>query len=482
MTNEPLSPQRKWARFRLLVICALLSCPPRRGELCGQIAKLVARRWTHPISGGPLVLGFSTVERWYYVARDADDPLVALMRKVRSDAGIPRSMSEALIEVVVAHFKEHPGWSYWLQHKNLAAVVRRDELGDAPSYATVRRFMRAAGLHKRRKRSKRGTEAGLAAEARLEQREVRSYEVEYVGELYHSDFHIPDGRDFRIPLQDGTWVTPVLCAVIDDHSRLICHAQWYISSEDSDSYTHCIGQAFAKRGLPRGWMQDNGAPMKAGETRSGLTRLGITIHDILAYSPDQNGKQENFWDKFDSRVMPQLESVAPHDLTLALLNEATLAFVEVEHNAEIHSEIGVAPRERFLKSRNVLRPCPPSAALRQAFTIEVSRTQRRSDGTTTLDGVRFELPSAYRHLERLTLRYARWDLSVAYLCDPREDRILCPLYPINKRANASGRRKALCPTASKGRFQLPAGIAPHLLEQIQELRANDLPTPYLHKD
>jgi transposase InsO family protein len=482
MTTETLSPSRLWARFRLLVIATLLSCPPRRGELHDSIRALAARRWVHPISGDPLVLGFSTIERWYYQARDADDPLAALKRKVRSDAGLPRLLDEGLITALVKQFQQHPGWSYWLHHRNLAAISRRDDLSDVPSYSTVRRFMRSAGLHKRRKRSQRGTPAALAAEARLEQREVRSYESEYVGQLYHSDFHIPDGRALQIPLRDGSWATPVLCAVIDDRSRLICHAQWYLTGESTESYTHCLWQALGKRGLPRGWMHDNGAPMKAGETRGGLDRLGIEEHRTLAYSPDQNGKQESFWAKLESRLMPQLEAVAPHDKTLALLNEATLAFVEVEHNAETHSETGEAPRELFVAGVDVLRSCPPSAALRQAFTIEISRSQRRSDGTTTIDGVRFEIPSTYRHLERLALRYARWDLSVAYLCDPRSDHVLCALHPLDKRANADGRRKALRPPVANGRLQLPDGIAPHLLELIQGLRAHGLPTPFIAKD
>jgi transposase InsO family protein len=481
MSNDPLSSQRKWARFRLLVICELLSQPPRHGELSEKVRALAARPWTHPIDGDPLVLGFSTIERWYYQARDADDPVSALMRKVRGDAGLSRSFDKALLEALVAQFREHPNWSYWLHHQNLEAVARRDNLGQVPSYSTLRRFMRSAGLHKRKKRSARGTAAGWAAEARLEQREVRSFEVEYVGQLFHSDFHVA-GHDLQVILQDGQRRTPTLCAVIDDHSRLVCHAQWYLSSEDAENYVHCIGQALCKRGLPRDWMHDNGAPMKAGETRNGLTRLGITIHDTLAYSPDQNGKQESLWAKFESRLMPQLESVAPHEMTLALLNEATIAFFELEHNVEIHSETHEAPRDRFLRGRSVLRNSPSSQALRQMFTLEISRGQRRSDGTLTIDGVRFELPGAYRHLERVTLRYARWDLSVAWLCDAREDRILCPIHPLDKREHASGRRKALRPTATNGRFQLPPGIAPHLLELIQELRKDGLPTPYLHKD
>jgi hypothetical protein len=37
----------------------------------------------------------------------------------------------------------------------------------------------------------------------------------------------------------------------------------------------------------------------------------------------------------------------------------------------------------------------------------------------SVDAVRFEVPSSYRHVRRLRLRYARWDLSVVDLIDTR---------------------------------------------------------------
>jgi putative transposase len=39
------------------------------------------------------------------------------------------------------------------------------------------------------------------------------------------------------------------------------------------------------------------------------------------------------------------------------------------------------------------------------------RLQRRSDGAVSLAGQRFEIPSRYRHLGTVSLRYARWDLT-----------------------------------------------------------------------
>jgi len=86
----------------------------------------------------------------------------------------------------------------------------------------------------------------------------------------------------------------MLLGVIDDHSRLACHLQWYLD-ETAASLIHGLSQAFMKRGLPRALMTDNGAAMLAEETTGGLARLGILHQTTLPYSPYQNAKQEAFW-------------------------------------------------------------------------------------------------------------------------------------------------------------------------------------------
>ncbi len=89
--------------------------------------------------------------------------------------------------------------------------------------------------------------------------------------------------------------------------------------------------------------------------------------------------------------MAMLEGVK--ELTLERLNEITQAWVEQEYHRAKHSEIGTTPLCRYLDVKHVGRDCPDSAALRRAFRCTVSRRQRRSDGTITLAGVRFEIPS-----------------------------------------------------------------------------------------
>jgi hypothetical protein len=226
--------------------------------------------------------------------------------------------------------------------------------------------------------------------------------------------------------------------------------------------------------------------MTATETVAGCRRLGIVTDNTLPYSPYQNAKQENFWSQVEGRLMAMLEGV--RDLTLALLNEATQAWVEMEYNRKVHSEIGVEPMRRFLDGKSVSRPCPGSDELRLCFMAETTRSQRHSDGTISLEGIRFELPSRYRHLDRVSIRYADWDLSQVVLVDSRTDVVLCRIYPVDKTKNANGQRRSLEAIAQADAVVATAtppageaGMAPLLRKLVAEYAATGLPPAYLPK-
>jgi hypothetical protein len=112
--------------------------------------------------------------------------------------------------------------------------------------------------------------------------------------------------------------------------------------------------------------------------------------------------------------------------------------------------------ERYLAGPDVGRPSPSSDELRRAFRAEISRTQRRSDGTLSLEGRRFEVPSRYRQLTQLRVRYARWDLRHVDLVDPHTGTLLATLSPLDKHANAHGRRRRLDPPVSPAPVTLSA--------------------------
>ena len=422
-----------------------------------------------PATGMDVRFGVSTLERWYYSARRARDPLAALTDRLRAHAGCFPSLTAQAQAVLVAQYREHPGWTMQLHYDNLRVTLA----GSArPSYPTVRRFFKARGMVRQRA-PRRSTDGALAARERLEHLEVRSFEMDHVNALWHLDFH---HGSRRVLTRQGQWLQPFLMCVMDDRSRLVCHLQWYLD-ESAQSLVHALSQALMKRGLPRSLMTDNGAAMLAAETTSGLARLSILHQTTLPYSPYQNAKQEVFWARVESRLMAMLEGEA--QLGLELLNQATQAWVEQEYHRSVHSEIEATPLARYLAGPSVSRPAPGSDALREAFRIEVHRRLRRSDGTLSLQGRRFEIPGRYRHLHELRLRYARWDLSRVDLVDARSGAVLCAVHPLDKSANADGQRRRL-DRLGPDLSPLPATtMAPLMRQLLAEHAATGLPPAYL---
>jgi putative transposase len=469
-----------WARFRFSVVGSLLSSPPARGMLKTAIGDLAAKTWSHPVTGRDVHFTAVTIERWYYMARrHHDDPVGALRRAVRKDCG-KVSLTAAVAERLMLQYHDHPHWSYQLHYDNLAASVKANPaLGLLHSYSTVKRYMQAHGLVRKPTPRPQGRPGEARAEERRQTREVRSYEAEYVGSLWHLDFH---HGSLKVLTPSGQWLRPIALGILDDHSRLCCHVQWYLS-ETAEDLVHGLSQAIQKRGLPRALLTDNGAAMVAEEVIEGLLRLGIVHERTLPYSPYQNGKQEAFWGTLEGRLMKMLEGVA--ELTPERLNEVTQAWVEIEYNHAVHRETSSSPVERFAKAPDVLRDSPSSEWLRDAFRLETKRSQRQSDGTISLEGVRFEIPARYRHFRDVTVRYARWDLGRVDLVDGRNGTILAPIYPLDKAANADGRRAMIEPggaeTPTQERPRTSGELPPLLKRILQEYSATGMPPAFLPK-
>lgn len=482
-TTDGPSARDQWARLRLLIIGQLLAAPPPRGELKQRLTELSAQTWRHPLHGGDVRFGVSTLERWLALARRSPDPATLLATVPRADAGCTRAVGVELAAAIKAQYAAHPKWNIQLHYDNL-----RLALADAamPSYATVLRYFRAEGLWRQREAVSGPQRAALPDGTR----EVRSFEATHVGALFHLDGH---QGSLKVLNRHGAWITPIALCVIDDCSRLICHLQWY-GHENTECLVHCVSQALQRRGLPRTVYSDNGAAMIAGEFSAGLHHLGVLALTTPPRSAWMNGKQETLWNRVEARLLAMLDAVP--NLTLQQLNAASCAWVEHEYHATVHRELqGATPLQRFIAGPSVLRDCPDSASLRRHFRIQVQRTQRRSDGTISVDGVRFEVPQVFAHLRQLSVCYARWDRSQVDLVDPRTGVIQATLYPLDKARHADGRRRV---TQSTGLSSRPLATskgttasstvsptdpqAPLMRHLMAQFAATGLPPAYLEFD
>jgi putative transposase len=167
MTDPP--KRDRWARLRFSIIGPLLAAPPAPRQLEGAITALAARIWRHPVTGLDVRFAAATIERWYYKARRAEDPVAALRDRLRANEGCFPSLTPVAIAALTRQYREHPGWTAQLHLDNLRVVCAASD-SPVASYTTVRRYLRAQGMH-RQARPQRATEGAIAARDRLEQLE-----------------------------------------------------------------------------------------------------------------------------------------------------------------------------------------------------------------------------------------------------------------------------------------------------------------------
>lgn len=476
--QQILSPSEQMGQFRLSIIGGLLASPPSHGALNQALQCLADKTWRHPVRGLDVNYSAATLERWYYKAKNSPQNLMGhLVVKKRSDSGVVKALNEAVCQALVEQYRAHPSWSVQLHYDNVKSQIKRQQLQESlPSYTSVFRYMRKQGWQQQSKRQGPRSPGAQKAAKRLEQREVRSFEVDYVNGLWHLDFH---HGSLAVLSSKGEWVKPILLAIMDDRSRLVCHLQWYYQ-ETTENLVQGFCQALQKRALPRRLLTDNGSAMISGEFTRGLFALGIDHKKTLPYSPYQNGKQETFWANVEGRLLAMLEN--EEQLSLRQLNHATQVWVEGDYHERVHAELGgQTPLSCYCQHNdNAGRECPDTMTLQQAFTRQVSRKQRRSDGTISLHGKRFEVPSHHQHLTYVTIRYAQWDLSRISLIDAQTGKRLSTLYPQDKSKNADMHRKIR-------QQELPLDVplnkpAPYLEQLMEAFAATALPSPYIPKD
>jgi putative transposase len=73
---------------------------------------------------------------------------------------------------------------------------------------------------------------------------------------------------------DGKNRKSYLIAIIDDHSRLITHGQFYLS-ENLACYLDCLERALLKRGVPRKLYVDNGPAFRSRHLEHVTASLGL---------------------------------------------------------------------------------------------------------------------------------------------------------------------------------------------------------------
>lgn len=89
---------------------ALLVDPPPNGRLAEALRNLAQRTYKLP-DGRTTTFHFSTIETWYYAARDATDPVAALARKALKDRFDSKLVAGRLLDTLENQYRNHPSWT-----------------------------------------------------------------------------------------------------------------------------------------------------------------------------------------------------------------------------------------------------------------------------------------------------------------------------------------------------------------------------------
>ena len=333
---------------------------------------------------------------------------------------------------------------------------RRRSREQTPSLGPDAELRDGVPLHegpRARAERQRRRQAARAATSEVVPRETRSYEVAHVNALWHFDFH--EGKR-QVLTATGERKTPYLFGLLDDCSRVCCHAQWYLERENTEDLVHGLCQGFQKRGLPRALLSDNGAPMKAAETVEGLRAARHRAVPDAAAQPPAERQARALLDPDRGAAHAHARRRArahPRICSTARRRRGSSRSTTARSTASSSK----TPLERYLEGPDVGRDCPSSEALRRAFRMEVTRTQRRSDGTGHGRGRALRGPLGLPHAGRVCGSASRAGTCRSIdLVDPRTGAHLATLFPLDKVKNADrarrvlgrGRRAAGCPPRS----------------------------------
>jgi len=361
------------ALFRFGVISDLVCSRLEPGEMAQRIREKSEQRWHIPHSCRSRIAE-STIRRWVSLYQRNNNRLSSLHPQPRSDRGRSRRVDEETVLSLVKLRKEMPG----IPVIKLLEEMNKRELsppGMPISLTTAYRILKQEGL------------SGKLVTGKTDR---RRYEAQYPNDIWQSDvMHGP-----KVEVNDKK-KKAYLIAFLDDHSRLLPHAEFYLS-ERLDSWLDAFRTALLTRGVPRKLYVDNGAAFRSRHLERICASMGIALVHTPPYTPQGRGKIERFFRTVRSQFLPYFLGGSLVDINVALN-----LWINQEYHQRCHSSTGQTPLIRFGDHIELIRAAPKD--LEDHFRKEVRRRVTK-DRTVSINNRLFEAPTRLIG-EQLSLLY-----------------------------------------------------------------------------
>ena len=248
------------AAFRFGVIYPLLDIGQKeRGRKEALLTEIISKQWNIPYSKRSYI-SKATVLQWLKRYEETGRKIESLHPRNRNDIGGCRIMDEESELAFITLRKQFMKVSVpvLVDMAKQRHILPPDFDG---SLQSVYRIIKRLGLDRETKK----------------QEDRRKFEVEMPGDLWQSDaLHGPK------VFYEGHYHKSYMFAIIDDHSRLITHAEFYLR-ENVECFLDCLKKAIRKRGVPRKLYVDNGAAFRSHKLTYGCAALGIAISYARPY-------------------------------------------------------------------------------------------------------------------------------------------------------------------------------------------------------
>jgi putative transposase len=383
--KDPQERNTEIALFRYGLIAALLFDPLCAGELEKALRQIASKSYTIPYSTRTQV-GISTLRRYLKLYNQGG--FDALRPKGRSDKGCPRAFPSEVIEKAIALREEQPARTT----STLADILKRDpQLSpeQIPNAHTLASHLRSRGKTRR-----------LLAQ---KPRTYRRFEREHPNSLWQGDAMagpwLPD------PFAAGKKRRAHLFCFIDDHSRLVPHAEFFLE-EALPRMERVLKVGILKRGIPEAIYVDNGKVYQATQFAVACASLGIRCIHAAPYAPEGKGKQERFFETVRLQFLPEVEK--SEIATLEELNGSFWAWLEIVYHSRVHSETGQTPLERYQAGIAQVKAAHPET-IRKAFLWREERKVRK-DGCIELQGNTYQVDPTFAG-RKIQLFFDPFDLS-----------------------------------------------------------------------
>jgi len=329
------------------------------GEQAKLLRQKCERKWRIPYSHKTSISS-TTILRWVTRYLNGGCKLEALYPADRCDQGNSRSLDEEM-KLTLIRFRID---NLHMPVPHLIDELKKngDLVKDLP-LSTVYRFFHQQGLMKSEQKAKQ---------------DRRKFEAELPGDIWQADvMHGP-----RL-IEAGKKRKTYLIGFIDDHSRLVPHAEFYLS-ENLACFMNAFQYALLKRGLCRKLYVDNGSAFRAKQLEYTTAALGIALVHSRPYKPQGRGKIERFFRTVRSEFLPYFKGK-----TLSDINECLDLWLRDVYHERIHSATGQTPFARFTRKLECLRQAPENL---NDYFRKVVRRRVNKDRTVVVEKRLFEAP------------------------------------------------------------------------------------------